>query len=281
MLGAGGEVLYVGKAGNLRRRVSSYFSRPPMSPRLQALLAQVRAIEVTVTRSEAEALLLENRLIKAHRPRYNVLLRDDKSFPSIYVATEEAYPRIAFHRGPRRAPGRYFGPYPSAGAVRETLSLLHKVFRLRQCEDSVFRNRSRPCLQHQIGRCSAPCVGLIGREAYAADVAAALKFLEGRSDEVIHELVRRMEAAAEALEFEEAARLRDQIAALRRVAARQYVEGERGDLDVVAAVVREGAACVHMICVRRGRMLGGRGGAGWRRRSRAPRRRWRRGPHHG
>ncbi len=258
MLGADGEVLYVGKARNLRRRVGSYFSRPALSPRLHALLSQVRAIEVTITRSEAEALLLENRLIKAHRPRFNVLLRDDKSYPYIYVSTEDEYPRIAFHRGPRRRPGRYFGPYPSAGAVRETLSLLQKVFRLRTCEDSVFRNRSRPCLQHQIGRCSAPCVGLIGRERYARDVADTLLFLEGRGEALIEDMVRRMEAAAEALEFEQAARYRDQIAALRKVAARQYVEGERGDVDIVAAVAEGGQACVQLFTVRGGRNLGNR-----------------------
>ena len=258
MLGEGGEVLYVGKAGNLRRRVGSYFSRPALSPRLQALLSQIRGIEVTITRSEAEALLLENRLIKTHRPRYNVLLRDDKSYPYIYVSTGDEYPRIAFHRGPRRAPGRYFGPYPSAGAVRETLSLLQKVFHVRQCEDSVFRNRSRPCLQHQIGRCSAPCVGLVDRARYARDVEHMLLFLEGRGDDVIERMVQRMEEAAERLEFEQAARYRDQIAALRQVAARQYVEGERGDLDIVAAAVRGGQACVQVFCVRGGRNLGNR-----------------------
>nr|NIR32477.1 excinuclease ABC subunit C [Gammaproteobacteria bacterium]NIR85780.1 excinuclease ABC subunit C [Gammaproteobacteria bacterium]NIV75712.1 excinuclease ABC subunit C [Gammaproteobacteria bacterium] len=228
MLDSEGGPLYVGKARNLKKRVTSYFRKGARSAKTQALLRQTQAVEVTVTRTEAEALLLENQLIKEYRPRYNVLLRDDKSYPYIYVSTHQAFPRLAFHRGARKGPGRYFGPYPSAGAVRETLSLLQKVFPVRQCEDSFFRNRSRPCLQYQIERCTAPCVGYIDKASYQNDVRHAVMFLEGKSNEVIDELVRRMEAASAALDYERAARHRDQIQTLRRVQSRQYVTGEGG-----------------------------------------------------
>ena len=184
MFGADGELLYVGKARSLKDRVGTYFAASNLDPKVQALVAQIAAIEVTVTNSETEALLLEYNLIKAHRPRFNIVLRDDKSFPSLYLDTRHEVPRLTFYRGPRTAPGRYFGPFPSAGAVRDTLNQLQKLFRIRNCRDTFFANRSRPCLQHQIGRCSAPCVGLIAREAYAQDIAAAVKVLEGRSDEV-------------------------------------------------------------------------------------------------
>src|SRR5690606_4241643 len=196
-------------------------------------------------------LILENQRIKALRPRYNVLLRDDKSYPQILL-TEETWPRLAFHRGPRAVPGRYYGPYPSSGAVRETLDLMAKIFRLRTCEDSVFRNRSRPCLQHQIGRCSAPCVGLVSARDYDADVRRAALFLEGRSNELVDELTRAMDGASSRLEFEEAARLRDQIAAIRRVQARQYVEGEQRDMDVLACEREQGSACVLLLAFRNG-----------------------------
>ncbi len=256
MLSAEGEVLYVGKARNLRRRVASYFRRSGLSPKTRALMAQMHHVEVTVTHTEAEALLLENNLIKAHRPRYNILLRDDKSYPCIFLSRGETYPRLALHRGPRKARGRYFGPYPSAHAVRESLSLLQKVFRVRQCEDGFFRNRSRPCLQYQIQRCSGPCVGLISPEDYAEDVRHTELFLEGRSNELVEVLAQRMEAAAAALAFERAALYRDQIQSLRRVQERQYVSGEQGDLDIVAAAVEGGAACVQVFFVRGGRNLG-------------------------
>ncbi len=256
MLDAGGEVLYVGKARNLRKRVGSYFRRTVSAPKTRAMLQRLAGIEVTITHTENEALLLESNLIKSLRPRYNVLLRDDKSYPYIYCASDQAFPRLGFHRGARRAPGRYFGPYPSAGAVRETLDLLQKLFQVRQCEDSFYRNRSRPCLQHQIGRCSAPCVGLIDEAAYAEDVRHAILFLEGRNSEVIDELVRRMEAAAERLAYEEAARYRDQIQRLRQVQDRQYITGERGDLDVMACEVQGGVAVVEVFFVRGGRNLG-------------------------
>ncbi len=255
MLDERGVVLYVGKARNLRQRVSSYFRENQPSTKTRSLVAQIQAIEVTVTHTEAEALILESRLIKELQPRYNILLRDDKGYPYIHVAEGE-FPRLALHRGARRAPGRYFGPYPHASAVRDTLNLLQKVFRLRSCEDSFFRARSRPCLQYQIKRCTAPCVGLIDHEGYQQQLRDAILFLEGRSGQVIDDLARRMEAAAAALKFEEAAILRDQIVELRQIQQRQHVEGESGDLDVVAGVARGGAACVQVFVFRGGRLLG-------------------------
>ncbi len=254
MIGADGEVLYVGKARNLAKRVASYFTRAA-NRRIEMMVSQIRDIQITVTHTEAEALILENHLIKEHRPRYNVLLRDDKSYPYIHLSDDE-FPRLAFHRGARTGGGRYFGPYPSAGAVRETLKLLQKLFPVRQCENSQFANRSRPCLQYQIERCTAPCVGFVSPERYARDVQDTVLFLEGKASDVIDRWVARMEAAAEALEFEEAAKLRDQIAALRTVQERQYVAGERGDLDIVAAATRGGVACIQLFLVRQGRNLG-------------------------
>ncbi|MFZ5622666.1 MAG: excinuclease ABC subunit UvrC [Pseudomonadota bacterium] len=256
MLAADGEVLYVGKARNLKRRVASYFRRTGLSPKTQALMAQMASVEVTVTHTESEALLLENNLIKEFQPRYNILLRDDKSYPYIYLSTGQTYPRITVHRGARRAEGRYFGPYPNASAVRESLHLLQKVFRVRQCEDSFFSNRSRPCLQYQIKRCTAPCVGLISPEDYAEDVRHTVQFLEGRNSEIVEELGRKMDAAAAALDYETAARYRDQIVSLTRVQERQYVSGERGDLDIVAAALEGGAACIQVFFIRAGRNLG-------------------------
>ena len=254
-----GRVLYVGKARSLRKRVASYF-RPAeqLEPKTRALMSHVHSVEVTVTRTETEALLLENNLIKAHRPRYNVVLRDDKSFPYIHVTTGDVFPRLSFHRGPRRGTGRYFGPFASAGATRSTLNQLQKLFRVRQCEDSFFENRSRPCLQYQIERCTAPCVGLIDEAAYDEDVRHAIMFLEGKSEEMIEEMVRRMEAASHALEFELAARYRDQVANLRRVQARQYVSGAKGNVDVIATRAREGVAVVELFVIRNGQNLGSR-----------------------
>jgi excinuclease ABC subunit C len=254
MLNAEGEVMYVGKAKNLRRRVASYFSRAS-NRRIASMVSQVRGIEITATHTEAEALLLENNLIKEHKPRYNVLLRDDKSYPYLFLSDEE-FPRLAFHRGARSAKGRYFGPYPSASAVRETLQLLQKLFPVRQCEDSYFRNRSRPCLQYQIERCTAPCVGFIKPEAYAQDVRDTELFLEGKASDVVGRWVGKMEQAARRLEFEEAAHLRDQISVLRGVQEKQYVSGERGDLDIVAVATEAGIACVQLFYVRQGRNLG-------------------------
>ena len=252
-----GGVLYVGKARALRNRVGSYFNATPKPARIMRMLAQVARMETTVTRSEADALLLENQLIKSLKPRYNVLLRDDKSYPCI-VLTKEAWPRLAYHRGPRSLPGRYFGPYPSAGAVRETLNLMHKLFRLRSCEDSVFHNRSRPCLQYQIGRCSAPCVGLVDAATYADAVRRATLFLEGRSKELTDELTAAMQAASDALDFEEAARLRDLIAGIRKTQARQTMDGRSADLDVLAVAMQGTAACVMLLAFRDGRNLGTR-----------------------
>jgi excinuclease ABC subunit C len=254
MLNAEGEVMYVGKAKNLRRRVASYFSRAS-NRRIASMVSQVRGIEITATHTEAEALLLENNLIKEHKPRYNVLLRDDKSYPYLFLSDEE-FPRLAFHRGARSAKGRYFGPYPSASAVRETLQLLQKLFPVRQCEDSYFRNRSRPCLQYQIERCTAPCVGFIKAETYAQDVRDTELFLEGKASDVVGRWVGKMEQAARRLEFEEAAHLRDQISVLRGVQEKQYVSGERGDLDIVAVATEAGIACVQLFYVRQGRNLG-------------------------
>ena len=257
MFGAGQELLYVGKARSLKDRVATYFAARNVDPKVQALVAQISAIEVTVTNSETEALLLEYNLIKAHKPRFNIVLRDDKSFPYIHLYVEHAFPRLEFYRGARNAPGRYFGPFPNAGAVRDTLSQLQKLFHIRNCSDSFFANRSRPCLQHQIGRCSAPCVGLITPEAYAQDIAAAVKVLEGHSDEVSRELQARMEEAGNRLEFERAAQIRDQLAALKRVQAEQVVtaEGER-DVDVFAIVGEAGEYAVSVMLVRGGRNLG-------------------------
>ena len=251
-----GEVLYVGKARNLKNRVSSYYRSGALSSKTQVLMSQVAQVEVTVTHTESEALLLENNLIKSLQPRYNVLLRDDKSYPYIFLSATEDYPRLSVHRGARKLKGRYFGPYPNATAVRESLHLLQKVFRVRQCEDSFFGNRSRPCLQYQIKRCTAPCVGLISPEDYAEDVRHTMQFLEGKSSEIVDELAQRMDAAAGVLDYETAGRYRDQIINLRRVQERQYVSGERGDLDIIAVAVEGGMACIQVFFIRAGRNLG-------------------------
>ena len=259
MLDRLGRVLYVGKARNLKKRVASYFrSGSQVAPKTRALMSRTSSMDVTVTRTETEALLLENNLIKEHRPRYNIVLRDDKSFPYIHLTTADRFPRLEFHRGARSGPGRYFGPFASAGATRGTLSQLQKLFRVRQCENSFFRNRSRPCLQYQIMRCTAPCVGMVDEATYADDVRHAIMFLEGKSEEMIGELVRRMESASQSLEFERAARYRDQIADLRRVQARQYVSGGQGDVDVVAARARQGTSVVELFVIRNGQSLGSR-----------------------
>ncbi len=254
MLDRNGKVLYVGKARDLKRRVSSYFVRSNNN-RIQLMVSKINSIEVTVTHTEAEALILENSLIKSLKPHYNVLLRDDKSYPYIFLSNDQ-FPRLAFHRGAKREKGRYFGPYPNAGSMRATLQLLQKLFPVRQCEESFYRNRSRACLQYQIKRCNAPCVGLVSEEEYARDLQDAVLFLEGKTNQVIDELVERMEQAAAALEYEQAARCRDQIARLKRVQERQYVSGEGGDLDIVACASDGGAACVQIFFIRHGRNLG-------------------------
>ncbi len=259
MLDRRGRVLYVGKARDLKRRVASYFGRRAQHPKTRALMNQVASVEVTVTASEQEALLLEYNQIKAHAPRYNVLLRDDKSYPYIYVSTEQPFPRFEFHRGARSGRGRYFGPYPTAWAVREVLGQLQKLFRIRQCRDSFFAHRSRPCLQHQIGRCSAPCVGLIDADSYRRDVANAMAFLAGRNEQVLDSLVAQMDAAAARLDYETAAGLRDQIAAVRRLLASQAITGSAPrDADVLAAVSDGGVHAVGLLMIRNGRVLGSR-----------------------
>ncbi|MEY4762736.1 MAG: hypothetical protein RLZZ200_2592 [Pseudomonadota bacterium] len=249
-------LLYVGKASSLRDRVGSYFQQSKQAPKVEALVRLIRHIEVTVTHSETEALLLEYNLIKEHRPRFNIILRDDKSFPYIQLLSHE-FPRLAMYRGPRSAKGRYFGPFPSSGAVRETLHQLQKLFLLRTCRDTFFANRSRPCLQHQIGRCSAPCVGLIAKDDYARDLEAAVMVLEGRSRDVNELLESRMLAAAERLDFETAAACRDQLASLKQVQAEQVVTaGAERDLDVFGVAGEAGDYAVCLLLVRAGRQLG-------------------------
>ncbi|CAG8865593.1 UvrABC system protein C [Pseudomonas fluorescens] len=255
MFDAQARLLYVGKAKNLKKRLASYFRKTGQAPKTSALVARIAQIETTITGNETEALLLEQTLIKEWRPPYNILLRDDKSYPYVFLS-DGAFPRLGIHRGAKRAKGRYFGPYPSAGAIRESLSLLQKTFFVRQCEDSYFSNRTRPCLQYQIKRCKGPCVGLVEPAEYAEDVRHSVMFLEGRSQQLSNELNSEMEQAAMALDFEKAAELRDQIGLLRRVQDQQYMEGGTGDIDVVAAFVNPGGACVHLISVRGGRVLG-------------------------
>ena len=253
-----GEVIYVGKAKNLKKRVSSYFLAREAAPKQQAMVARIANIEVTVTHTEGEALLLESQLVKRFQPRYNITLRDDKSFPFIHVSTQQTFPRVSFYRGSRKKQGRFFGPYPSAGAVRDSLKLLQKIFPVRQCEDSYFKNRSRPCLQYQIERCTGPCVDLIDAETYAQDVQDTVMFLEGHGKHLIDELVSRMEKAASELQFEKAARYRDQIANLRTILAKQSVTGEQGDLDIVVCAIKGSLACVQMLFIRGGQQIGDR-----------------------
>jgi excinuclease ABC subunit C len=259
MLDAKHKVIYVGKARDLKKRVSTYFHRSHSSVKTEAMMAQVARVEVTVVNTEAEALVLEYNLIKQHKPRFNVLLRDDKSYPYIYASTEHAFPRLRFHRGARKGKGRYFGPYPSTRAVRQTLNELQKLFMIRNCEDSFFNNRTRPCLQYQIRRCTAPCVGIVDEAQYRADIDAAIQFLEGRNDTVVQTFVDRMERASAAQDYEQAARYRDQIARLKEVEAKQLVKrGDRKDLDVLGFASNGAIHCVTVMFIRNGSVIGSR-----------------------
>jgi len=253
---AQGDALYVGKAANLRKRVASYFDARPKVDRIMRMVAQIGGIEVSLTRSEGDALLLENEWIKSLRPRYNILLRDDKSYPWVMLTLDHEMPRIAFHRGAQRKGPAYFGPYPSAGSVRESINLIQKIFRVRNCEDSYYAHRSRPCLQYQIKRCTAPCVGLVTCKDYASQVEDAMLFLKGDSQQVIRRLIRRMEQAAQGQAYEKAAGFRDQINALKSMQAQQRVSGAGGDMDIIAVALEEGRACVQVVSFRGGRNIG-------------------------
>ena len=258
MLDGEGQVLYVGKAKNLKNRVTSYFRKTGLTPKTAALVKRIVQIDVTVTETETEALILEHNLIKQYRPQFNILMRDDKSYPYIFLSDRDQWPRLSFHRGPKKAKGTYFGPFPSVHAVRESMSFLQKTFRVRQCEDVFFKNRSRPCLQYQIKRCSAPCVGFVEPESYAEDVNLTRLYLDGKAEKILQQLEQDMEKSSLALEFEKAGECRDQISALRQVQAQQMIEKGRGTIDVVAGAVTDGQACVHMLYVRQGRILGSR-----------------------
>lgn len=253
-----GVALYVGKAASLRKRVGSYFDARPKIERIMRMVARIRSIEISMTRSEGEALLLENEWIKAHKPRYNILLRDDKSYPWIAITTGHEFPRIAFHRGARDASNSYFGPYPSASSTRESISRIQKIFRIRNCEDSYFSHRSRPCLQYQIRRCTAPCVGLVSKADYSEQVSDAMLFLQGKDQNIIDKLIKRMEAASAQQDYETAASFRDQIRNLKEIQAQQYVAGAAGDIDFIATAQSQGKSCVQVVSFRAGRNLGQR-----------------------
>ena len=256
MLDSHAAVIYVGKANNLKKRVSSYFSRQHDSPKTRAMVKQIDNIEVTVTHTEGEALLLESNLIKELKPRYNILFKDDKSYPYLYLSSDQDYPRLSYYRGARTGKGRYFGPYPSAGPARRTLNLTQKLFQIRQCDDSFFRNRSRPCLQYQIKRCTAPCVGYIDKHEYLRDIEHAVMFLQGQDEQVIKALTEPMQQAADALQFERAAQYRDQIANLRRLQESQHITAPKGEIDIIVCSLAADMACVQIFYIRGGRNLG-------------------------
>ena len=258
MLDQNRNILYIGKAKQLRNRLSSYFRGTHSNSRIFSMIKQIRQVEITITHTEAEALLLESNLIKRHKPRYNILHKDGKSYPYIYVSTEHTFPRVQFYRGSRNRPGEFFGPYPSAKSVRQALYLLKKLFKVRQCEDSYFANRSRPCLEYQIKRCSAPCTNEITAEAYAESVRNTLWFLQGKTQAIITKLVDRMEDYAEQLNFEKAAETRDLIEDLRQISQQQYINNGSGNVDVVAIEKNRGTACVQVFSIRNGNNLGNR-----------------------
>lgn len=257
MFGADGSILYVGKAKNLKKRVSSYFLKQDHAPKTRALVSRIADIEVTITNSETDALILEQNQIKSLKPPYNILLRDDKSYPYIYLASDKEFPSLSLKRARSKGKvGQYFGPFPNAHAVRESLGLLEKLFKVRQCQEAFYNNRSRPCLQYQIKRCKAPCVGLVSKEEYAQDVEHVVMFLQGKSPQLLRELIKDMEAASEALEFEKAAELRDQIQYLRHVQESQAIDSGTVDLDVIAMAEGPGICMFSMLIIRKGRILG-------------------------
>ncbi|WP_415891407.1 excinuclease ABC subunit UvrC [Neptuniibacter sp. SY11_33] len=256
MYDANNELLYIGKAKNLKNRVSSYFRSSGLSIKTRALVSKIADVQVTITNSETEALLLEQNLIKQHRPPYNILLRDDKSYPYIFISDKDDYPAVRFSRGAKRKSGKYFGPFPSGGAVRDSLNLLQKIFKIRQCDDSFYKNRSRPCLQYQIKRCTAPCVKAISKEDYQDDIRHASMFLDGKNAKVMDEIASQMESASAELEFEKAALYRDQLISLQKVQEQQYVTGMQGEADVIGCSVQPGGVCIHMLFVRGGRIIG-------------------------
>ena len=256
MLNQAGDLLYVGKAKNLKNRVSTYFNSTALDAKTLALVSHIQNVEITVTRTETEALLLEQSLIQEYKPPYNILFRDDKSYPWIYLSSRDEFPRLAFHRGSRKKNGKYFGPFPSTQSIRDALNILQKAFQIRQCEDTFFKNRSRPCLQYQIKRCSGPCCGLISPEDYADDVRHAQMFLNGKSDAVLTDYANRMEQASQEMKFEKAAGYRDQIKHLQQIQEQQYVVARQGNLDVMAVTIQPGGACVLVMFVRGGRLLG-------------------------
>lgn len=259
MLDAKHKIIYVGKARDLKKRVSSYFNRTHDAPKTAAMMERVARVEITVANTEAEALILEYSLIKQHKPRFNILLRDDKSYPYIYASTQHDYPRLKFHRGPRKGKGRYFGPYPNTSAVRQTLNELEKLFMIRNCSDSFFSNRTRPCLQYQIKRCTAPCVNLISQEQYSRDIDAAILFLDGKNKSVVNTFVKRMEQAAAVHDYEHAARFRDQISKLKKIEARQLVKRSgKLDLDILGFASNSAIHCVTVMFIRNGSVVGSR-----------------------
>ena len=258
MMDAEASVLYVGKAKNLKKRVASYFRKTGISSKTAALVKRIKDIDITVTETETEALILEQNLIKKHRPPFNILMRDDKSYPYIFLSDKDQWPRLSFHRGAKKRKGSYFGPYPSVNSVRESMSLLQRVFKVRQCEDSFFKNRSRPCLQYQINRCTGPCVDMTSQEDYDLNVDLTRQYLEGKSEKIMKQLERDMEIASTEMKFEQAAEKRDQIKALRQVQSQQVIEKGRGVIDVIAASIEKGQACIHILFIRQGRILGSR-----------------------